>query len=181
MKISDSDMVQDPIFAMDTVLSGQWVLVDASNVKDENDRCQAISSLVEFIGGVALTSFSPFSPMLLKQDDDETTTMTVPQENGGVALVCNTKSDLFQAGVSITSHLQSAANKMEMTDSGILLPQSSAAKEEDYDIIDSSPSIAGIKSAIVIPFDTLLWKNAMVVFNDDHDGDEDEDLASFRC
>uniref|UniRef100_A0A7S2HI02 Uncharacterized protein n=1 Tax=Helicotheca tamesis TaxID=374047 RepID=A0A7S2HI02_9STRA len=187
-----SVLLLDPILAMDTITSNKWVLVDttSSNTKNsETERYESITSLVEFMGGIL--SSNPSSPLLL-HTTPTTHDDTTNHEKGGIALSCTTKQDIFQAGVSIQSLLCSqSSSAVQMTESGILLPHIMEREEAEFEegVVDSTMiqrdgddggGVGGggvIRSAVVLPFDAMLWKSALIVFGDDEGYDDENDVG----
>jgi len=147
----DGDSFVDPIPALETSSNGGWVLVDPEGSDEQaKERHEAISNLVNFIaGGLSLGNGS----FLLGADtaEDVAEEMTYSNDNGGIAVVCRTKSDLVQAANTLQSI---SSGPLTATESGILLKA---------DPLDSSSAKESLQSALVLPFDVPLWKAAIII------------------
>ena len=150
----------DPIPALQCVSQGEWVVIQPNDNDDEQQQQRkiAVDSLVELL----VASTSSLSSLLLNDDNPKEATNNVGM--GGVAIVCQNKSDIVHAGAIIQSLLGNG-NRVTCTESGIFIPSS------DND--QSPPTL--LKFAIVLPMDVMLWKTAFFVFGKT---EEEEDNKS---
>lgn len=145
----DGDSFVDPMPALETTTRGGWVLVmDAERGSDKTtERHEAISSLVDFIsGGMSLDSFS------LGEDDssgDDEQGSPFNNEKGGIAITCKTKADLVQAANTVHSV---SSGTLTTTESGILI--------KSNPVEGATSGSKPLQSALVLPFDLTLWKQA---------------------
>ena len=148
----DGESFVDPIPALETMSNGGWVLVDpGGGAYKTKERHEAISNLVDFIAG-GLSLGSEYFSLELNTTGTVAEDSPFVSDKGGIAIICQTKADLMQAANALRS-IDSGA--LTATESGILLK---------CDPTESSSSLTeSIQSALVLPFDTPLWKAAILV------------------
>jgi len=141
----------DPIPALESISTGGWAFVDSQRGRRSDkvtERHDAISNLVDFIvGGLSLDLFS-------LGNKESSGDCDLPLENktnrGGIAIACQTKADLAQAANCFQSI---SSGSVTATESGILI------KSEESSSADNYP----LQSALVLPFDIPLWKQAAII------------------
>jgi hypothetical protein len=142
----------DPIPALETASSGGWVLMDLKGGADKAKEChEALSNLIDLISGGLSLGGNSFS-LGVDTSGDVTQDSPYTSEQGGIAVACQTKADLMHAANSLQSINLGA---LTTTESGILL------KSDPTD--SSASSTESLQTALVLPFDTPLWKAAMLV------------------
>lgn len=140
----------DPVAAMETNSKGGWILVDSKHISDNDVRISGINTLVELL--VAGSAGGSAGVLLLGEPKKEPSSIS---ETGGIAWTCPTKADVFHAATI----LQSLQSSSTTTASGILVPRSSSETNDNL----------RLHSAVVLPFDELLWATALAVFRGDED------------
>jgi hypothetical protein len=140
----------DPIPALESISNGGWAFVDSQLGGSDKvaERHDAISNLVDFIvGGLTLDLFS-------LGNKESSGDCDLPLENktnrGGIAIACQTKADLAQAANCFQSI---GSGSVTATESGILI------KSEESSSADNN----ALQSALVLPFDISLWKQAAII------------------
>jgi hypothetical protein len=139
----------DPLAAMETNAKGGWVLVDSKHISDNDVRMSGVNSLVELL--VAGSAGGSAGVLVLGEPKKDSPLEAF--ENGGIAWTCATKADVFHAAAT----LQALQSSSTTTSSGILV--ASAASEVS--------DVLRLQSAVVLPFDELLWATAAIVFRGD--------------
>lgn len=144
-------VVEDPMQAVQTLLEGKWVVLMNDEKGGEPDGALRMKAVGEFLDIAAMAvggdwgSTSEFeSGLLFRKDSKEEKSKT-----GGVAIGCSTKSSLMQLA-SVLRCLQMSGTSTTKTDSGIMLS-------------GSGPSSSSFSTALVLPFDAILWKTASLV------------------
>jgi hypothetical protein len=148
----------DPTPALDTTAKGGWVLVDTKDNSDNiQERHEAISSLVDFlIGGASLGSgFLTLGPEQVTPQGGADR-FECNNENGGIAIACQTKADVVQAANALKFI---DIGSLVTTESGILLRTGPTAPTDSVSSCNLS-----LESALVLPFDMPLWETAILVF-----------------
>ena len=154
----------------------------------QDERSEAVQSLVELVSSGACASLSLFNLGDGNDGDGAKDDQIVHTGNGsvslgGIAIGCRTNADILQIGSCVRSIVSvGGEGGYTATDSGIYIQASSDDKEENNintrgDIITPSSSIiipsmlsedtkkdSVIRYAVVIPFDTGLWKTAALLF-----------------
>jgi hypothetical protein len=160
----DSDMVlADPMSAIETIAKGNWaVLVDGKSGIDSDFEVNRVDSIASFLhlavaaaGGPSLVDGS--SGLLLKSSEYEDTT-----ELGGVAVSCSNKAMVIQLA-SVVQDIQSGSS-MASTESGILIQGTS----------DSDSSSPSLQTALLLPFDVVMWKTALLIYGEIPQDEEEE-------
>ena len=157
----DKSQLTDPIPALQCVSQGKWVIIqpnDDNNDNNEQQRKIALDSLVELL----VASTSSLSSLVLN-DDNDSKGATNNVDMGGVAIACQSKSDIIHTG-SIIQSLLGNGSSITCTDSGIYIPSDNNDQ--------SSPTL--LKFAIVLPMDVMLWKTAFFIFGKTEEEDEEE-------
>jgi hypothetical protein len=144
----EPDTYLDPLLTLDTVSKGGWVVVDPNDEADEAvlRKEQQVSSLLQFLSS-ASTSSSAGPENLYLPGPSETT--AAPR--GGIAICCSTQNFLVQMA-TVMQQLRCGDMLTTSTESGIFLPTSVSARSDG-----SLP----LQTALVLPFDTQLWKIAL--------------------
>ena len=153
-------LLLDPFPAMSALSKGQWVLVEHAKSQGEDERQSSISSCLQLLSA----SCGDGSFLLGGGDDNVAATSNGDDDNGaggGIALRCNTKSQLFHLATTIKGMEHDGA--VESTASGILLTRSSSTTADN----DDDDSNGATQFAIALPFDELLWQSASFVFRED--------------
>jgi hypothetical protein len=140
----------DPMVAIETNAKGGWVLLDSKDVSDNDVRMSGLESLV---GLLVACSASGSAGVVVLGEPKKDSTMESSFENGGIALTCATKADVFHAAAT----LQALQSSSTTTSSGILVANSSSEVSDTL----------RLQSAAVLPFDDLLWATAAIVFRGD--------------
>ena len=140
----------DPMAAMETNSKGGWILVDSKHISDNDARISGINTLVELL--VAGSAGGSAGVVLLGEPKKEPSSIL---ETGGIAWTCPTKADVFHAATT----LQSLQSSSTTTASGILVPSTSLETNDNL----------RLHSAVVLPFDELLWATAVAVFRGDEE------------
>mmetsp|Transcript_5083 Transcript_5083/g.7162 ORF Transcript_5083/g.7162 Transcript_5083/m.7162 type:complete len:344 (-) Transcript_5083:17-1048(-) len=150
----------NPMPILEIVSSGKWVLLDS----EENVDKESICSLVEFIVN-GVDTFGKIS--LGGSDESSLPSSDLSNPNGGIGIACNDDGNVVEMAALLRSL---SGNKIETTDSGILLQSSSDNSGTDQDGEDEElSSKAGVGYAIVMPFDAMLWKTASFLFGADEE------------
>lgn len=149
--------VGDPMEAMRILGDGRWILLENEERELDPDklpmRMDAISSFLDIAStastgqwGIPLTQEKGKSSLLFKTERDA----KGADDRGGVAVLCPNKSFLVQLA-SVFQCFQTVSTT-SMTESGI--------------IIQGGPEVyvPSLPTAVVLPFDLLLWKTAMFVY-----------------
>jgi len=144
----------NPMPAIDIISSGQWLILDSEGIHEEDQRNEAIRSLVELCDG----NFS-MSNMALEKSFNS------GKSSGGIVIDCTTSGDVVQAGALIKS-LSGISGSYETTKSGILV-QKPMKESESSTMLPFKNGESSMKYAVLIPFDALLWKTASFVFGRD--------------
>lgn len=144
----------DPILALDVTSRGDWLFIDyEKQLSNEDDATfwveEKIGSLVEFLSSTSSSFTKSDSPPLPSG-------LLVPgassqDTSGGLAIRCPNKQTLVQVDATFARSLY--ATMTTVTESGILVPTG---------ISDTSTgTISSIATALVLPFEVLLWKSAL--------------------
>jgi hypothetical protein len=161
----DSDMVlADPMAAIETIAKGNWVvLVDGKSGIDSDSEVNRVDSIASFLhlavaaaGGPSLVDGS--SGLLLKSSEYEDTT-----ELGGVAVSCSNKAMIIQLA-SVVQDMK-AGSSMASTESGILIQGTNS---------DSPSSSPSLQTALLLPFDVVMWKTALLIYGEIPKDEEEE-------
>ena len=142
----------DPFPALEVISSGQWLVLDSSGMRDDNERREAIESLVELCSG----GLSPTLTLIGQNEFNHGSSL-----RGGVAIDCSSDTDILEACTFMKS-MTGNPNDYITTDSGILIE----SKKEEPSSTKIEQNLSTSKSmdfAILIPFDALLWKTASLV------------------
>ena len=144
----EPDTFLDPLLTLGTVSKGGWVVVDPNDEADEAvlRKEQQVSSLLQFLSS-ASTSSSAGPDNLYLPGSSETTA----SPRGGIAICCSTQNFLVQMA-TVMQQLRCGDMLTTSTESGIFLPTSVSARSDG-----SLP----LQTALVLPFDTQLWKIAL--------------------
>jgi hypothetical protein len=162
----DSDMVlADPMSAIETISQGNWaVLVDEKSGIDSHSEVNRVDSIASFLNLAVAAAGGPSlmvdgsSGLLLKSSDYEDTT-----EIGGVAVSCSNKAMVIQLA-SVVQDIQSGSS-MASTESGILIQGTS----------DSDSSSPSLQTALLLPFDVVMWKTALLIYGEIPQNEEEEE------
>eukprot|EP00547_Thalassionema_nitzschioides_P005069 CAMPEP_0194208388 /NCGR_PEP_ID=MMETSP0156-20130528/6851_1 /TAXON_ID=33649 /ORGANISM="Thalassionema nitzschioides, Strain L26-B" /LENGTH=185 /DNA_ID=CAMNT_0038935339 /DNA_START=389 /DNA_END=943 /DNA_ORIENTATION=+ len=130
VRMPESGLIEDLLTSINTISSGQWLLVEFET-GEEIRQYEGISSLLSLLVGGSTPSF------------DGSFASSKTETVGGIAWPCASKGGILHAASAIQS-----LESVESTASGILIR---CKKEEGND--DESP----IQSAIILPFDQRLW------------------------
>jgi hypothetical protein len=151
MPTDNAVAVPDPMRALETLTDGRWVVLcnEAEGVDSDKDalKMEAIGTFLG-IASIAWGVQNLDSGLVLRtasQDEDK----AADSPPGGVAVVCSTKSSVMQLA-SILQCFQSGTTSA--TESGILI-QGSAETSEPF-----------LPTALILPFDVMLWKAALLVY-----------------
>jgi len=128
-----STLNADPMPVLEPVSKGNWVVLDP----DEDIDDYSISSLVEVVSNGA----DAFNAIGAHSDG-----LSLPMSKGGIGLSCGTQSSVLEMSTLISS--LNKRRKYEMTDTGIITQS------------ESSDEYCSTTYAIVMPFDTALWKTS---------------------
>jgi hypothetical protein len=148
--------VKDPMQAMQTLSEGKWVVLFN---EWQGDDMKATGEFLDIASTATCGDWGSTeleAGLLLRTASEEEKPAT-----GGVAVVCSTKSSVVQLA-SILRCMQSGMST-SVTESGIILQGSSDAS--------SSP----LSTALILPFDLMLWKTAYsLVYGKDEQNSDDE-------
>jgi hypothetical protein len=128
-----SNLNADPMPVLETVSKGEWVVLEANDDVEE----ESLSSLVQ----VVTDGVDAFGVLEGTCGNNESTV-----SSGGIGLSCPSQASVMETGALISSLVD--RKKFEITDSGIIV-QSQVSNEND-----------GTTYAIIMPFDSLLWKTS---------------------
>jgi len=178
---ASSSYTGDPIQGLEVVSRGEWVFLDVS----QDERSESVQSLFELVSSAGSASLSSFSLGDGKIGAIHDETLHVDDTSfrlGGIAIGCSTNADILKIAGCIQSLATSGGKGGYTTESGIYI-QVPSDENDEYDIsknddtIYPSPSSSRIsrpnentekdskiRYAIVIPFDTALWKSAALLF-----------------
>lgn len=152
MPTDNAVAVPDPMRALETLTDGRWVVFcnEAEGVDSDRDalKMEAIGTFL----GIASTAWGVQtldSGLVLRTASQEDIKAEKDSASGGVAVVCSTKSSVMQLA-SILQCFQSGTTSA--TESGILI-QGSAETSEPF-----------LPTALILPFDVMLWKAALLVY-----------------
>eukprot|EP00551_Chaetoceros_affinis_P007286 CAMPEP_0203675310 /NCGR_PEP_ID=MMETSP0090-20130426/19780_1 /ASSEMBLY_ACC=CAM_ASM_001088 /TAXON_ID=426623 /ORGANISM="Chaetoceros affinis, Strain CCMP159" /LENGTH=366 /DNA_ID=CAMNT_0050541463 /DNA_START=40 /DNA_END=1137 /DNA_ORIENTATION=+ len=165
-KTGSINIYANPMPALETISSGNWLVLDSS-LDDKEKRKEAVQSLVELCSG----SLSLNLDLNLsggeneeKRRDESRHSNNSESVQGGIAIDCSSGADIFEAGALIKS-LSGNEKGYEATESGILV-QSDRVNDSGM-LSPKRENNGSIKYAILIPFDALLWKTASFVISSD--------------
>jgi hypothetical protein len=138
----------DPLLTLDTVSKGGWVVVDPNDAADEAvlRKEQQVSSLLQFLSSASTSSSAGPDNLYLPGPSETTATL-----RGGIAICCSTNNFLVQMATTL-QQLRCSDMKTTSTESGIFLPTGTSSRSDG-----SLP----LQTALVLPFDTQLWKIAL--------------------
>jgi hypothetical protein len=138
----------DPLLTLDTVSNGGWVIVDPNDAADEAvlRKEQQVSSLLQFLSSASTSSSAGPDNLYLPGPLETTATL-----RGGIAICCSTNNFLVQMATTL-QQLRCSDMKTTSTESGIFLPTGTSSRSDG-----SLP----LQTALVLPFDTQLWKIAL--------------------
>ena len=168
---TSSKVYSNPLPALDVVSRKEWLLVDPQRIQSQEERNDFVQSLIQLI------SFSSAPTLFqLGADDNQTDLLTTEKEitsldmnapNGGIALVCKNNADILHACACIQS-LQGYGTSFKANKSGILVSSvdGSEITNEESSMLDHQKSTPQ-NYALVIPFESGLWKTASFLFTDD--------------
>ena len=128
-----SNLNANPMPVLETVSKGEWVVLEADDDVEE----ESLSSLVQ----VVTDGVDAFGVLEGTCGNNEST-----MSSGGIGLSCSSQASVMETGALISSLVD--RKKFEITDSGIIV-QSQVSNEHD-----------GTTYAIIMPFDSLLWKTS---------------------
>jgi hypothetical protein len=161
----DSGMVlADPMSAIETISQGNWaVLVDEESGIDSDSEVNRVDSIASFLSLAVAATGGPIlldgnSGLLLKSSEYEETT-----EIGGVAVRCSNKAMVIQLA-SVVQEIQ-AGSSMASTESGILIQSTS----------DSDSSSPSLQTALLLPFDVVMWKTALLIYGEIPQEEDEEE------
>ena len=159
MNRDSSIAVRDPEAALRTLGEGKWILLE-NDVREldpnkESARIDAISSFLEIASTAAsgpweLSTTQKGNDRNLILRNEKQPSLAIKTSNGGVAVHCPTKS-FFVRLASAIQYFQSVSTTT-MTASGIIIQGGNVTY------------VPSLPMAIALPFDTLLWKTAMLVY-----------------
>lgn len=191
---ASSSYIGDPIQALEVVSRGEWLFLDdhSSNIKmmkasSQDERIEAVQSLVELVSSGGCASLSSFSLGGVDEndviEDGRLNFDGASARLSGIAIGCRTNADILQIAGCIRSLVTTGGDEgYTTTESGIYIQASSDDKDEydtskDGDKINPSSSSTTIsmpdedtekgsmiRYAIVMPFETALWKSAALLF-----------------
>ncbi len=125
----------DPMPVLEPVSRGDWVVLDGNeNVDDDS-----ISSLVEIVTD-GVDAFGALDDSTLRDKS------SLGLSSGGIGLSCSSQASVMEVGAIIASLV--GRKKYEITDSGIIIQSQTPENSERTTY------------AIVMPFDSLLWKTS---------------------
>jgi hypothetical protein len=135
---------------------GIWIFLDNGNRElDPEKESLQMDAISSFLDIASTASAGPWGKSVMKNGNDSE--LVLPsgkigdmEESGGVAVRCPTKSFLLQLA-SVLQCFQSVSTTT-MTESGIIIQ----GGEDVY--------VPSLPTAVVLPFDLLLWKTAMLVY-----------------
>lgn len=143
--------VVDPLYALEITTDGGWVLIE-SELPDEGFDWLAnrIRALVDFLLSASASSSSPSFTTL---GSSLISGLFIPTYNarrskiGGVAVSCRSKTTLMQINGALEESMTTVM-LTSATDSGIVLATG----------MTDRPLDAILKTALVLPFDAVLWR-----------------------
>lgn len=168
----------NPIQALEVVSRGEWVFLDdhkSIKFPSQDTRSEVVQSLVELVSSGACASLPLFNVHCNDANNAKCTEMVhVVDSNvslGGIAISCRTNADILEIAACIKSLVSVGEGKgYTTTESGIYV-QVLPNDNEDPSSTRMATSMPGddardksVKYAIVIPFDTGLWKTAALIF-----------------
>lgn len=142
----------NPLPVLDIVSKGSWALLD----KEKYIEIDSITNLVELISSSA--------PMFGSLEES-----TSAKAYGGIGLSCESQSDVVEMGAMIQA-MQSSKG-YQATDTGILVQ-----KETEVDQVEGDEG-GSIEYALVLPFDSQIWKTSSYLFGAAESSD-DNDISS---
>ena len=153
----------NPMPAIEIISLKKWLVLDSSGVEDKSERSEAIQSLVQLClgsnGGIMAISATNSDKM---DDTSEKSVETEDETGGGIVIDCSSNSEIFEAAALIKS-ISGDDKGYITTESGILLQQLDQQNNQQDILLSEREKTVGIKYAILIPFDSLLWKTASFV------------------
>ena len=158
----DSDMVlADPMSAIEIISQGNWaVLVDEKSGIDSDSEVNRIDSIASFLDLAVAATGGPIlvdgSGLLLKSSEYKDTTVI-----GGVAVRCSNKAMVIRVA-SVVQDIQASSSMSTETESGILIQSTS----------DSDRSLPSLQTALLLPFDVVMWKTALLIYGEIPQGEE---------
>jgi hypothetical protein len=144
--------VVDPLLALETVVSGKWIMIDCSAVdfSDSDPFPDRLECLLEFLFSSVYSSYPSRSTSMDSGSAGK-------RQFGGVSVRCNDMGGLVHVFRVITRNL--AACHAAATESGLLIPKSFATYRNS-DKQESDSPVLGV--SIAIPLDSqLLWETAL--------------------
>lgn len=150
----------DPIAAMETNLKGGWVVIDSH---EEDHRTSSIwlqdqiSGLLSFLSATSSTAISSESGLLVPPSTKSENSAL----KGGIAVFCPSKGIVVQMD-ALLAQLDLLTTS---TDSGILLPSFNSVDE-------SVRHKHRFETALLLPFDALLWRTVLEMRLTDDDNDD---------
>jgi len=161
---SSDDTMMHPMTAMDCLSSQQWVLLDSANnlsFGDETERMSKVSDLIQFLSFSNNDDLAASSSGLILTSSSTNKEVSDPSTQGGVAVVCKSRSDLLIAGQALQQYQfstsLSSSQSILTSESGIAFVQDSS---DNGDVKIKNPS----KTAMVLPFDASLWKTVAFLY-----------------
>jgi hypothetical protein len=158
--------VFDPLRALETTSDGNWLLVDAK-MSEEPEALdwleEQISSLSQLLSSATPTTASGSSGLIIPADLIPGLSSSLPQpvdggddSTGGIAISCNSRAAFLRASSALDQIDElSAIGGTTETDSGILIPSGVPTR--------SIGQKAPFQTALVLPFDVMLWETVNVV------------------
>lgn len=148
----------DPMPVLDTVKGGKWAVLDTNNGVGSKPIC----SLVEFVSN-GINSITFIDSLSNQKLDAGSRSSSV----GGIGVRCQTHGNIVEMGSLFKTSMDSKHYKV--TDSGILVqmnengdPYTDKGQMLRKEV--SGHNKSEMNYAIILPFDTTLWKTASLVF-----------------
>jgi hypothetical protein len=144
----EPDTILDPLLALDTISNGGWVVVDPNDEADEAvlRKEQQVSSLLQFLSSASTSSSTGPDSLFLPGPSESTAA-----SRGGIAICCSAQNFLLQMATAL-QQLRCSDMIATSTESGIFIPTGISARPTGSQ---------SLQTALVLPFDTQLWKIAL--------------------
>lgn len=146
----DNKVLNDLMSAINLFTQGKWIAIDSSEITNDDEKKESVNNALQLITSVA----KPSLDLILNDKKQNIEDDTKKHDVGGIAINCNSNSDLLYAGATLQS-----LGSSDISVNGILLAPSSDNNEES-----ASSALKDINSAVILPFDVSLWKSASLVF-----------------
>lgn len=154
-------IVDDIMSAMGIFNNGNWILLDTNDMNRQEQ--QEVGSKRDAICNfMQLITSSTNSPLLLDWNLDIDDAIS-DNKVGGIAIGCNTNSDLLNIGGILQSLGDNKYESLDMSENGDILYLPSSSLNDDDNTKDDESS-TNIKSAIILPMDVSLWKSSLLLF-----------------